>query len=248
LGGPLELWRSEIEKTGPLPVYLLHLEPGETAPLDAPHRATLAQFTDNPNFQQQFANAQALSVTVMGNEGRMSFVLVNKRQTPAEDEPYVIAHEFGHLWLKAKKYPAPAYSGGPAGCLSISAGDAVQHVLIRKEMDRRKVEWRRGWIRALEKALAALEAEENPAPPNRCQAVAQAALWVDVRLGLTDEQWPARSRFLKLLGKRFPVIQPAAEELAVRLAAGDLEDKPAHLQALGVTFTRLKEMALTLPN
>lgn len=61
----------------------------------------MEQFTDIPNFQEQFARTQALSIGYQGPEGRLSFVLLNTEQTPPEDEPYVIAHEFGHLWLKA---------------------------------------------------------------------------------------------------------------------------------------------------
>lgn len=224
------------------------MEPGEAVAAGTPHKPILEQFTENPNFQQQFAGAQALSITYTGGEGRLSFVLLNRKQTPPEDEPYVIAHEFGHLWLKAQRYPAPAYFGGPSSCLSILSGDAVQHVLIREEMDRRKVDWRAPWLRSLEKALGALEAQPNPGPPNRCQAIAQAVLWIDVSLGMTDGQWPQRQRFLTLLSRRFPVIQPSASELARELGAADLTPKPEHQQALQTVFNRLKTMALTLPN
>ncbi|MFN0100885.1 MAG: hypothetical protein ACKV2U_02220 [Bryobacteraceae bacterium] len=247
LTGPLEVWRLEIEKTGPQAVYLLHLAPGAPLPAATPYKAILEQFTDNPNFQRQFANAQALSITYQGPEGRLSFVLLNTNQTPPDDEPHVIAHEFGHLWLKALRYPAPAYLGGPSSCLSILAGDAVQHVLIREEMDRRKIAWRPPWLRSLEAALAALDAQTNPAPPDRCQAITQAVLWIDVKLGLTNEEWPERTRFLETLSKRFPVIQPAAAELAAQLRNEKLALKPDHHRALQIVFTRLKKLALTLP-
>lgn len=247
LTGPLEMWRLEIEKTGPQTVYLLALGPGDPIPDGTEHESVIKQFTDNPNFQQQFANAQALSITYSGTEGRLSFVLLNTKQTPPEDEPYVIAHEFGHLWLKALHYPAPAYFGGPSSCLSILAGDAVQHVLIRREMDRRKIPWREPWLRSLTAALGALEEQRDPAAPERCQAVAQAVLWIDVSLGLTDAQWPARARFLETLSTRFPSIQPVAAELAAELKRVDLVSKPGHQKALESAFTRLKRMALTLP-
>jgi hypothetical protein len=248
LTGPLELWRLEIEKTGPQKVYLLQMAPGDPVPAGIRHIDILEQFTDNPNFQQQFKNAQALSITYSGPEGRLSFVLLNTKQTSKEDEPYVIAHEFGHLWLKALKFPAPAYFGGPSSCLSILAGDAVQHVLIRDEMDKRNIAWREPWLRTLETAMAAMEAQKDPPPPNRCQAVTQAVLWIDVSLGLTDAQWPRRQRFLETLGKQFPVTQPVAAELAAALRKEDLTSKPEHQRALQTAFTRLKQMALTLPN
>lgn len=241
------MWRLEIEKTGPQSVFLLALEPGAPVPEGTAHKAILEQFTDNPNFQQQFTAAQALSITYQGPEGRLSFVLLNPRQTPKDDEPYVIAHEFGHLWLKALRYPAPAYFGGPSSCLSILAGDAVQHVLIREEMDRRRIAWREPWLRSLMTAMGALEAQKAGAVPGRCQAISQAVLWIDVSLGLTDEQWPARQRFLDLLTRQSPVIQPVARELAAQLQAENLHAKPSHQKALEVVFTRLKEMALKLP-
>ena len=247
LAGPLETWREEIEKAGRLAVYLLRTEPGAKLPEGTPYKAIVEQFTENPNFQQQFAGAQALSITYQEAGQRMSFVLLNRRQTPEADEGYVIAHEYGHLWLKAQRYPAPAYMGGPSSCLSILAGDAVQHVLIREEMDRRGIDWRPAWKKTLEAALGALEARENPSTPERCQALAQAVLWIDVALGMPAAEWPGRERFLDLLGRRFPVIQPVARELAAELAKGGLAEKAAHQRALEMTFGRLKAMALTLP-
>ncbi|MBI2687695.1 MAG: hypothetical protein HYX27_15395 [Acidobacteria bacterium] len=247
LTGPLELWRTEIEKTGPQSVYLLRLAPGMPVPEGTAHKAIVEQFTDNPNFQEQFARAQALSITYQGAEGRLCFVLLNTQQTPPQDEPYVIAHEFGHLWLKALRYPAPAYFGGPSSCLSILAGDAVQHVLIRAEMEKRRIPWREPWLHSLAGALRALDGQRDPPPPDRCQAVSQAVLWIDVRLGLTDAQWPERQRFLELLSNRFPVIQPAASDLAAQLGQENLAAKADHQKALETVFGRLKQMALTLP-
>lgn len=248
LAAPLELWRQEIEKTGPQGVVLLRLQPGEPAPAGTPHLPILRQYLEDRNFQLQFQRAQALSITYTGDEGRLSFVLLNTRQTRPEDEPYVIAHEFGHLWLKAKKYPAPAYAGGRTACLSILTGDAVQHVLIRKEMDRRGIEWRQPWIRTLEPALQAMEAQQNPPPATRCQAMRQTILWIDVSLGLTDAQWPERRRFLELLTRQFPVIQPVAPELAAYLEKQDLVAKQDHIRALQTVFNRLKEMTIPLPD
>jgi hypothetical protein len=96
-------------------------------------------------------------------------------------------------------------------------------------------------------ALGALEAQENPPPPDRCQAVTQAVLWIDVALGLDETQWPERKRFLDLLARRFPVIQPVAGELAAELKKENLTMKPDHQRALQTVFTRLKQMAMTLP-
>lgn len=247
LTAPLELWRAEIEKTGPQSVHLISLVPGTPVPVATPHRAILEQFTLNPNFQEQFKNAQALSITYQGAEGRISFVVLNPQQTVSEDEAYVIAHEFGHLWLKALHYPAPAYLGGPSSCLSILAGDAVQHVLIRQEMNRRKIAWRDSWVRTLTRALTALDAQKDPSPPTRCQALAQTVLWVDVALGLNDTEWGERTRFLTVLSEQFPLIQTASREIASTLRTQNLADRGEHQRALQDVFNRLKALALSLP-
>ena len=248
LSGPLETWRLEIEKTGPQRVFLVRMEPGAAIPHGTPYEEILAQFTENPNFQEQLSRAQALSINYLEAGTRLSFVVVNPRQTGPAEEPYVIAHELGHLWLKAQRYPAPAYSGGPSSCLAIVAGDAVQHILIRREMDRRGIPWKSAWVRTLETALGAMEAQNGAGRPDRCQAIAQALLWMDVEEGLNEKDWPGRLRFLDLLEKRFPVIQPAARELAGKLRTVDVADKRQHQAALQVVFTRLKALALTLPN
>jgi hypothetical protein len=77
--------------------------------------------------------------------------------------------------------------------------------------------------------------------------VAQAVLWIDVSLGLTEAQWPERARFLDTLSKQFPLIQPVATELAAVLKRSNLAAKPEHQVALQTVFTRLKQMAMTLP-
>lgn len=248
LSAPLQLWRAEIEKTGLLSVQLIALQPGASVPAETPHKAVLEQFTDNPNFQEQLRNAQALSITYQGAEGRLSFVVLNPDQTGPADEPYVIAHELGHLWLKALRYPAPAYFGGPSSCLSILTGDAVQHVLIRQEMDRRKIAWRESWQHNLKAALAALDAQRDPPPPARCQALSQTVLWIDVELGLTDDEWPERNRFLATLSRQFPMIQPIARDIASRLRRQNLAEKSEHQKALQDVFNKLKALALTVPN
>lgn len=249
LSPPLAAWRQEIEKTGGQTVTLLRLMPHDSVPDGTAHRSILENYTGNPSFQAQYERAQALSITYQGSEGRHSFVLVNPRHTNDLDEDYVIAHELGHLWLKAQRYPAPAFLGGPTACLAIHSGDVVQHQLIRAEMDLRKVEWRPAWIRSLKAALAALErSSSDGAQPTRCDAISRVALWIDVELGITGEDWAQRDRFLSLLTQRTPAIQPAAAELAGMIRSERLVDKQRHQQALNKVFTRLKQMALALPN
>jgi hypothetical protein len=249
LSGALETWRLEIEKTGPQQVHLVRMEPGAAIPPGTPNAEILAQFTENPNFQEQLGRAQALSISYLEAGGtQLGFMVVNPKQTGPDEEPYVIAHELGHLWLKAQRYPSPVYTGGRSSCLAIVAGDAVQHILIRREMNRRGIRWKESWVRTLEPALAAMEASKERGRPDRCRAITQVLLWMDVEEGLIDEEWPERRRFLGLLEQRFPVIQPAARELAEQLRGMDVADKGQHEAALRAVFTRLKELALTLPN
>jgi hypothetical protein len=115
-------------------------------------------------------------------------------------------------------------------------------------MDHRNIPWRQPWLRTLEAALAAMDAQPSPPPPTRCQALAQAVLWIDVSLGLSPQQWPQRNRFLETLQSRFPVIHPVASHLAAAIQQENIRLKPDHHRALQTVFTRLKQMALTLPN
>lgn len=150
----LDNWRAEIERLDQSQVLILRVT-ADTQPLQDPAaRKIITEVFQSPGFASQFARAEAMSVT----NGKYHFVLINPAQTAEKDYDAVLAHEFGHLWLKAQGYASPIYQGGDAGCLAVNVGDAVQHVLIRSELDRRNIDWRNHWLENLEKATAHLEA------------------------------------------------------------------------------------------
>lgn len=245
-------WQREIEQLGKIAVVLLRLPAnGQTTalhlPPETPRRELLEPYTGQIGFVSQYRGAQAMTVNALSAEGRVSFVLINPLLAGSgEAEEAVIAHEFGHIWLKAKRYPAPVYQGGEAACLSVHALDAVQHILIREEMERRGVAWKRPWFTGLAAALEQMDRSPGAAAGvGRCQTLSQAAMWVDVALGAGD--WPGQGPFLSAMRRRFPVIVPAAEEITTYLRGEKVADPARHRTALGFVFERLKRLALTVP-
>ncbi len=245
-------WQRSIEEVGKIAVVLLRLPANAqttalTLPPETPRREVLAGYTDQIGFVSQYRGAQAMTVNYVGTDGRVSFVLINPLLAgTGTAEEAVIAHEFGHIWLKAKRYPAPAYTGGEAACLSVHALDAVQHILIREEMERRGVNWKAPWFAALEAALRQMEGEPGAATGvSRCQTLGQVAMWVDVALGAGD--WPRRGAFLAAMRRRFPAIVPAAEEITGHLREVEVAELGRHRAALEFVFGRLKRLAMSIP-
>lgn len=252
LSPAMEQWQREIEQVGKIAVVLLRMPANAqttvlNVPPETPSRDLLTPFTDQVGFVSQFRGAQAMTVNAIGADGRVSFVLLNPLLAGSgAAEEAVIAHEFGHIWLKAKRYPAPAYGGGEAACLSVHALDAVQHILIREEMERRRVDWKTPWYSGLEAAVRQMESEPGAAAGvGRCQTLGQVAMWVDVALGAGD--WPRRAAFFAAMRRRFPAIVPAAEEISEHLRQVDVREVASHRAALGFVFERMKRLALSVP-
>ncbi len=239
----LDQWRAEIESLDQSQVLILRVTEDMPPPEDPVVRAILTQVFQSPGFTSQFARAEAMSI----NNGKYHFALINPAQTPERSYDAVLGHELGHLWLKAQGYPSPAYQGGDAGCLAINAGDAVQHVLIRAELDRRKIDWRDHWLENLERATAHLE-RDGPTQPTApvCQRLAQLAMWIDVKLGLDPLSWKGWDRFEKAMIASFPELKQPAEEISSHLAKLDLTDKAVHREALTFTFNAMKMAGLQI--
>ena len=224
LSPALEKWKAEIELKAGAPVIILR---------------GLPENLRTPDLETQFSRAEALSI--QNSERR--YIILNPAQLKESAEPPVLAHELGHVWLKATGYPPPRYDPGPAGCLSIQTGDIVQHILIRAEMDRRQIAWRPHWLETLELALAQLLKQKSEPQPG-CQAATQLALWIDVKLSLSAASWPRFDAFEKAMAANFPDLGEPAASLAKRLAATDLTGKIAYRQALQFTFDTVKAAAL----
>jgi hypothetical protein len=243
----LEAWKKEIEEAGGHRVVVARAgwkDGVYTVPEDTPARDLVALILAQPGVGEQLRQAYSLTVSNQTPEGTTHAVLLNlaRRGEWEDHEEALLAHEFGHAWIKARGYPTLRYVPGPAACLSIHATDIVQHVLIREEMDRRGIDHRTAWIRALEKSLefheAAGQAEVEP-----CERVKEAALWMDLRLGLTGEQWPAKARYEKALRRRFPAASVQVDEMTAWLKDKDLTDRTIHRQALVFVFEQLKRTA-----
>ena len=239
----LDNWRAEIEMLDQSQVLIMRITEDTPPPQDPAARNIITQVFQSPGFTSQFARAEAMSVT----NGKYHFVLINPALTPEKNYDAVLAHELGHLWLKAQGYPSPVYLGGDAGCLAINAGDAVQHVLIRAELDRRKIDWRDHWLQNLEKATAHLESN-GPTQPTApiCQRLAQLELWIDVKLGLDQSSWNGWNRFEMSMTASFPELRQPAGEISSHLAKLDLSDKAVHRKALAYTFNAMKSAGLEI--
>lgn len=206
-------WKSEIEaKLGSaIPI----VQSAEEAP-------ELAAYFANPSFQAAVDRAQALTLSLRSEGQLRPYVILNwarLRQSP-NDPAMLVAHELGHIWLQANGFFPPKFDGSPAACLAIHAGDVVQHERIRREMDRRSLDWRSGYQLDYEASLAAARlADRVPAGPP-CLRAQRLSLMMDLRLGFAAADNPWRNEYLALLGSQ----DAAAEALSIELAESLPED------------------------
>ncbi len=244
-------WAAEIEGLTKSRIIVMRLSPGEL-PVGEPHRSMARQHFSDPVFLQMFKASQALSLNPNGPAGTFQYIFVNTQLAPQDQESLnaLLGHELGHLWIRARGYPTPRYATGEAGCLSVVTGDALQHILMRGEMDRRGIVWRSGLVNQLEPALVKLREPlaDEPAKTPRCQMLAQISLWLDVDLGLQEQDWKYRQDFLSLMEARFPAVAEQGRILAKELGAANLADKDVHRKQLQLVFARLKLFAVTQVN
>lgn len=181
---PLQNWAQEIERTSggtvrAVRVYTDPLRNELRIPEDAPRPDLIAHYLRDAGFRAQFAAAHALTVNHTGARGKTHLILLNMARSNEwnGEEEGLLAHELGHAWLDARGFASPAYVPGRRSCVSVLAGDIVQHVLIRAETERRGVSQRRYWIRQVRAG--------GPQPAgDPCQRLIQLARLVDARLGL----------------------------------------------------------------
>lgn len=232
-------WKAEIESAGAVKVVLarVHTDASRNElilPADTEARPILRRFFLEETFREQFVRTHAMTVSYSGAEGRYSFIVLNMalEEQWAGAEESVIAHELGHAWLAALGFPAPAYEPGERSCLAVHAGDIVQHVLIRKEMDRRHIAWRDYWTRNLRAALERLQSQVSAGPLGLCQLASIVALWADTRLAFSEADWDDLPRFFRALEQNFPAAKAPTEALVGRLKDLNLWDRQVYAAAL----------------
>ncbi len=217
---------------------------GLAAPQDTPHLDLLAPYLASEEFQRQFALMEASMVFQRAPGREVAFVLLNgdRRAEWESRQEALLAHEFGHAWIKAEKYPTPVFVPGPYACLAIHTGDITQHVLIRREMERRGIEFRRAWLERLERAIPAMETAAPPPEEDRCARARLAAEWVDLRLALQPGEWPAQARYEAAARRYMPEVVSTVERITDYVRSRDLSDRTQHREALKAVFEMLKDL------
>lgn len=244
-------WKAEIEREGGIPVLIGEVLPtvdGDGFHLsgNVPHRELFSQYLSQPEFAAQFKLMYAVMVSHNGPQSSALLIMVNgaRRAEFAGYEDAVVGHELGHAQIKARRYPAPRFLPGVSGCLAISTGDVVQHILIRAEMDRRGIAREPFWIKSLDEASAVMAGSGVRPAGDRCAAVRQAAQLIDVRLGLRDASWPGRERYESQVGRLFPEVEQPVDAVVAYLADKDVTGKIVHQRALEFVFDKLKNLAV----
>ena len=248
LSTPLADWATEIGRLTGSPVVILRLQNG-VPPNVEPHRRLIARYFTDPSFVEMFSAAQAMSINPKDPLVKFQYVLINNQLAPQDSGGVegLVAHELGHLWIKAQGFSTAQFVPGKTACLSVVTGDIVQHIVMRNELDRRQIQWRPAWIRGIEPALAQLEkdADRSGDKVPVCQKLAQILLWVDIKLGISVNDWPKRTRFLELMAIRFPEVATIAEPLCDSLGNAQLLNKQVHREALVSVFGVLKKFAIS---
>lgn len=238
LSPPLAKWKTDIEATGNTTVVLARVFTDAARnelnlPADAEFRPYITSLLRSESFVAQFVQTHAMNVNANTGLRPISVVLLNMARASDWDgqEDAVIAHELGHIWLHTLGYQAPHVARG-LSCEAVHAGDMVQHVLIREQMSARHISFLPFWIRTLESALAELNQSPKVLPSNQCQRISRLALWVDVTLGMSDQEWPRRPQFLASLRESFPELGRHASAITATLHGQDLHDRPVYQRLL----------------
>ena len=241
----LETWKREIEQRGE-PLVVARIETDRETnqvriPPDTPRRALLARLLASQGLVEQFVQTHAMTLNQQALEGRTHFVLLNMARAAEfkDAEEPLLAHEFGHAWLDALGFRSPDVAGEAQPCLAIHAGDIVQHILIRGEIERRGFVFRDYWIRNLDQALDALKKEAAPGAAGACDSLARIALWTDVRLALSADSWSRYGEFDQAFRRRFPLLAETVDELVTVLEAVDVTALDRFRRALAYVHRRL---------
>jgi len=238
-------WKAEIEEKSGIPLLVAQVEYEKQArelrlAADTPQRELFVEYLKMEEFTKQFSQMYAAMVHYKSAEKQAYLVMVNGAKEDAWHgyEEAVLAHEFGHAWVRAVGYPAPAFVNNQWACVGVHTGDITQHVLIRGEMDRRGIDHRTFWLKTLGEATVLMEKGASPPVEDRCGRVRLAAQLVDVRLGL-----PPQPEFEQAAKKWMPEVMGTVEAIVGFLKVHDMADKAEHREALKFVFEKLKDLA-----
>ena len=233
----LQQWKTEIESArgGRVVAARVFMEPVKKLvflPKDAEQRPVITLYLKNQNFLNEFLATHAMNINHEGADGWNHIVLLNMSRVNEWGlyEEQVLAHEFGHIWLYAQNYVFPSYEGKELSCLSMLATDAVQHVLIREEMESRDFHYNEYMLDMLEQTVAALEQAE-PGSGDKlpvCPLMAKLLLWTDVRMSQSAETWTGFDRFEAAMERVYPLLGKMASECCEMLRKADLSDMKAY--------------------
>lgn len=237
----ISAWRSDLERQFGVKTPIVAA--GETIQGDPEGFDLASSQLRDPDFRRQFAMMQAATVSqrVEGTDRRVILLNLDLYESWKGFEEALLGHELGHIWLRARRLPTPAFRGGDYGCLAVHTGDVVQHVLIRAEMDRRRIDHRGFLMKNLDEAARAMEERNSAGDP--CAWARQAALCVDARLAFAAHHWPGRTRYEAAAMGMFPESGEAAAEIIDRIAGLDLNDPLVHRQALLEVYSILSRLA-----
>jgi len=249
----IEQWRREIEAVGGGHVVVVEVETSADGreisfPADTAFGNVLRRYFLEEAFVGQFTASHALTINYYGPEGRLHLVLLNLARWGewGAHREALLGHELGHAWLYVNGFRSPEYApAAPDGCLAIHAGDIVQHILIRQELKRRGIPFQAYWIQDLERALARLEEEGSRRAQSAtpCETAQRLAMWTDVRLGLSREDWEAFGRFDAAMRRTFPDLAGVVEEMVSRLSRIDVGRRTLYRIALDYVTGRLASAA-----
>lgn len=250
LSDAMAAWRNDIEQLNGGELVLVRYFPdrdGIGARVELPrqpdHSGVLMSYLRTPGFREALENTYALSLNYRGPEGVLHFVVLN--MTHADEwlhfEESVLAHEFGHIWLSARGYAAPVFDGGESSCVAMVSGDAVQHILIRKELHQRGIPYLAYWISKLEATREALAAGPVGHLPD-CRLLTLMGEWLDVRLGLSPAVWQGYERYESQMEHSFPMLAEDVERLVGLLEGQDVEDRATYQALLGEASGRVSQV------
>lgn len=204
-------------------------------PPDTPKRSVLEAFLMNPAFVREFAAMHAANVNLQAGDS-VHAVLLNMRLYGqwAEFIDAVVAHELGHVWLISQGYSATQFRSEADSCVSVTAANAVQHPLIRREQQRRGIPYLPYWLSKLETQLAFLRRAPTPIGPrlSTCQQLVALAEWADARLELTSDLWAQWKEFEEQMQRHFPGAEDWIDDLVGLVRGRDLAEASVYRRTL----------------